>query len=590
MIKVLRPYCIILASLWLCACLHESQPFLPEPESHYQIEGLEEDKGTKKYLKTIMQDRLKAPLESETENQQTAAITFRERQINADLLKALRAQGYYQGQVLFEEGKQPASGAYKIAPGPLYTIETISIEPDQHTALLNDLPLNTNDPLHAGKVLHAQQILSDKISKTGCALNLNLTHKAVLKPDKTNIHLIFTAESGPDVNFGPITFQGQKSVKTDYLKKLIPWQEGECFQRTKLGTLRKKLLSSGLFSEATVETGQLNFETDQVPVIIRLKERAHRTIQAGLSYYTDEGPGASLSWEHRNFFGHAEKLSAELALSALEQRLDTTLSRPFFRRNDQTLSLHASIFREDTDAYEEIGLGTGFAIQRKFTPHLTGRLGSTIEFSDITEDNGTQNTFGLLSGTVSVVFDNRNSTLDPRKGWYARLQTEPFIDVLGESSPFIKTALDASSYFAINKRGTIAARTKIGSIAGTGANDIPATERFYAGGGGSVRGFGYQEIGPYENNDPVGGRSLIETSLEYRHKFTDKIGAVAFVDAGNVSDNIMPDVTDFSVGAGLGLRYHTNFGPLRLDIATPLNNDDRLDQNYQIYISIGQAF
>lgn len=155
---------------------------------------------------------------------------------------------------------------------------------------------------------------------------------------------------------------------------------------------------------------------------------------------------------------------------------------------------------------------------------------------------------------------------------------------------FWKAQAAARTYHAFSPKVTAAARLRVGSILGPSVGNLPATERFYAGGGGSIRGFGYQEVGPELNGEPSGGRSLIESAAELRFKITDDIGAVTFVDAGNVSDSTVPDTSDIWVGGGAGLRYYTGFGPLRFDVAVPLNRKETASASYQLYISIGQAF
>ena len=180
--------------------------------------------------------------------------------------------------------------------------------------------------------------------------------------------------------------------------------------------------------------------------------------------------------------------------------------------------------------------------------------------------------------------------LDATKGFLISGKLEPFFDLGGESPSFLKTEVSASAYHALNEKITAAFRIKTGSIFGPDASKIPATKRFYAGGGGSVRGFGYQRVGPLKDDEPEGGLSLIEASTELRFKITGKIGAVAFIDTGNVYNTSLADFDNLYVGGGGGLRYYTKAGPLRLDIAVPINKKETTPDNYQLYMSIGQAF
>ena len=331
-------------------------------------------------------------------------------------------------------------------------------------------------------------------------------------------------------------------------------------------------------------------DLDNIPVIIELKERAPRTLRAGLSYYTDKGVGAVFDWEHRNFLGSGERLKADLTLSTLEQSLKANLTKPYFLRSDQNLSVHSFIRRKDTDAFESLSTGVGFGIKRKFSKYLSADIGADIEITRIDEGNKPSDNFGLFSPMISAVYDSRNDKLDPIRGYLFKVSSKPFIDALGKSDPFIKNKLGAQSYNKISDKLVLAGRVNIGSITGSGAQNLPASQRFYAGGGGSIRGFGYQEVGPYEKGNPVGGRSLFESSFEMRFKANKTIGGVAFIDIGQVYDEIIPSFKNLSIGAGIGARYYTDFGPLRFDIGVPLQGDDNSDANFQIYISIGQSF
>ena len=170
----------------------------------------------------------------------------------------------------------------------------------------------------------------------------------------------------------------------------------------------------------------------------------------------------------------------------------------------------------------------------------------------------------------------------------------PYLGLNDVSPDFLRLELDGSTYYSVidKERLILAARAKLGMMAGDSANAIPAPKRFYSGGGGSVRGYQYQTVGPLDaNNDPIGGRSLLEVGFEARVKITDSIGIVPFIEGGNVYESMAPDFSgEFLWGAGLGFRYYTAIGPIRLDVAVPLNKRPNVDDSYQIYISIGQAF
>jgi len=574
----------------LSACLDDA---LLGQSVDYTIQGVSDDSDVKEYLDTIITDRT---VEAIAYDAGTASFeraeTAREQSIEADLLKALKAKGFYDARVQFEDNQSQAlTGIYTIDTGEIFTISDVTIEPENMAQYFNNDSVSANQPLKALPILNAQAKLYENVQKDKCYFSINVDHEVILNKNTKTAALKYIVDVGAPATFGKTTFQGQESVKDSYLKNLMPWKEGACFRREKIISLRNALLQTGLFVRADSTLPEAPDENGNVDITITLKERAHRSVKAGVSYYTDEGAGIVLGWEHRNLRGGGEKLNAELNMSQINQSLDADFSQPYFLRKDQSLELSTALRMQDTDAFEETALDLGASIKRQFTKTLSGNTGVNLTFSEITDEESTD-TFGLVSFPNSILFDNRDDPLDPHKGWQLKASIEPFYDVLGQSDPFTKFEAGGRTYIDLSDKPDIvlAVRANAGSIVGGSVDDIPATERFYAGGGGSIRGFGYQEVGPFNDGDPSGGRSLVTSAAEFRWKFTKTLGAVAFVDAGSVSESVSPDMSDLSIGAGLGMRYYTDFGPLRFDVAIPINQRENLDQNYQFYISIGQAF
>lgn len=578
--------------LFLVACGKEDIPLLAK--DNYELKGVEKNKNLNNYLEKLMDDRLSQPMEAgEGDEERQRRIDYRRRMVSDDLKKGLEAQGYYDGQVRFEaKSTKKDKGSFVITPGTQYKIANIRIKPKRFADLKKAITVKEGDPLNASMVLGAREQMAKEIDKDHCLLNLEIDHTVLLDPVRHQADVTYMIRSGGDAVYGRVKFEGLDRVHEKYLRRQIGWKEGDCFKRTEIEKFRTELLQSGLFTTVDVKTPESVPRGAAAPITFVMKERAHRTLSAGLRYYTDEGPGLLLGWENRNFSGNAEKVTANLQLSTLKKSLDTSYTKPLFGRKGQSLTLTGSITDEDTDAYDQTGLKLGAAIERKLTNRLTGSVGINGMFSKVDDRlTNQENTFGLVSFPVGLTYDSRNNLLDPTSGINASAQVAPFLDVLGESSPFIKSRATVSTYFGFGKSDklVLALRGSLGSITGANTADIPASERFYAGGGGSIRGFGYQDVGPFTAGSPSGGRSIIETNTELRFKFSDTIGAVAFVDAGNVGNNTMPDMDNLSIGVGTGLRYYTDFGPLRFDIATPLTEKSNT-QNYQFYISIGQAF
>ncbi len=551
------------------------------------------DRATHDYLQKILDERVAEKTENLDDEPETRLRQeqYIEQEMNGDLLKALYAKGYYAAKVTYRDGGSPFSGVYDIDYGPQFNISAVSVTPETYADKLNAELLSAGMPLEAETVLDAQSVLRRAIQKDRCYFTLEVQNEVYLDAPRHSGRVNFAVDAGKEGNFGKLEFTGNETVKDSYLRKLVPWREGDCFRREKLEDFKTAMLQSGLFSRAETILPAEPEADGSIPVTLELRERAHRSVSAGLTYYSDEGLGTILGWEHRNFFGSAEKVKAALSLSMLNQSLELNFDKPYFIRKDQNLSFNTVLERQDTDAYEETGIKGGVALSRAFTRKLSGSTGVDLTLTRIDDktDDSTK-TYGLVSFPQSLAYDSRDDKLDPHKGLNLTGTAEPFFDALGESAPFFKTQLTGSAYLSLGQSIVLASKLGIGNIWGATVDDVPATERFYAGGGGSVRGFAYQEVGPKQDGDPTGGNSLVNFSFEMRSKFTDKFGGVAFIDGASVTEDSAPEFKNIAVGAGLGVRYYTDFGPLRFDLATPLTQKDDVDQNYQIYISIGQAF
>ncbi len=552
----------------------------------YEVSGLDHDEETKAFVQTILNQQKFDNLTNEDER------AYAQQVVQSNVEKALKSKGYYGADVELSAGQEEnAATALDITTGDITRIKTLSIRPEKYALYKDALTVNVGDPLDASKVLVAQSALYKMLQKENCAFSLSVKNRVSIDTDNAQADVIFDVVQGRAATFGDISFTGQETIDESYLNKLVQIEKGSCFQREELQNTRDKVMGSGLFSRVETVLPQNVEEETVIPVEFSVKERPHRTISAGLNYYTDDGIGVILGWQHRNFFGSAEKLDAKLKLSTLEQSLEVGLTKPYFMRDDQSLLLNASVDREDTDAYEKLGIGVGAGVKRQVSKHFSWRTGLNFELSQITEENEeNDDTFALLKPYAGLSYDTRDDALDPHKGWLIGANISPVIDAFSESDPYIRSDAQAQTYYEAHKRLVLAARAKLGSIVGASADNLPATERFFSGGGGSVRGFGFQEIGPFEDGDPLGGRSVFETALEARFKVSETLGGVVFVDAGQVSDEVTPSFNDIAIGAGAGFRYYTGFGPLRFDVGVPLSGDNNTDAPFQIYISIGQAF
>jgi translocation and assembly module TamA len=395
------------------------------------------------------------------------------------------------------------------------------------------------------------------------------------------------------VRFGAVEIAGLSSVEESAVRRRLPWQPDQVMTAGALAEGRQALFDSGLFSSVVLDLGAAPDADGRLPVTVELSERRHRSIGIGARYRTDEGLGGNVSWEHRNLFGAGERLTLELDGSFIGGHISGAFRKPDFWTRDQALIADSRLAYEDTDAYESLSAGASAGLERLLAPGMTlsGRL--AFRASQVQERGQDNEEFGLFSLPVGFSWDRSDDLLNPTRGGRLLLENEPFVDVFGNDLSFNKSRVTYSHYFKVldDPGVVLAGRGSLGTMFGAERDEIPADLRFYAGGGGSVRGFGYQLAGDLDDDDnPLGGRSLLELSGEVRLRLTETIGVVAFVDAGSVFSSPTPNFDEtLRVGAGPGLRYFSPIGPVRLDIGLPVNKRDS-DDSFQLYVSLGQAF
>jgi translocation and assembly module TamA len=272
--------------------------------------------------------------------------------------------------------------------------------------------------------------------------------------------------------------------------------------------------------------------------------------------------------------------------------LESAFRKPGFLHPDQTLVAEAGAGVESPEAYSSRHLRTAIGLERAISEDLVAGGGIGFKVSRV-DQLGEEERYGLISLPLRLDWDRSDDLLDPRRGWRLGLRLTPFTEVLNEEMTFVRARASLTHYLPLLKDPglVLATRWALGSMFGAERDEIPADERFYAGGGGSIRGLPFQSAGPLEGDDPLGGRSLVEVSAELRMRLTESLGLAAFIDGGRAFEKSIPESEgDTLWGAGLGVRYYTFLGPLRLDLAVPLDRREGVDDAFQFYVSIGQAF
>lgn len=504
------------------------------------------------------------------------------------LQQRLKAEGYYAAKIKSTIGKKIR---YTIHSGPIYTIDKIDWNLPQSIALPKQKLLTPGDTLKAQKVLDQKQSLLDYIKNEHCFYKIDLQYHVTIFHATASADITFTMADSLVTEFAQIEFTGNKSVRDAYLRRNIPIQSGDCYQEKKLSAAKLALLHTDLISRVNVVEDPPG--DNGVPIIFELEERNHRSLSFGVGYRDEEGIGISTGWQHRNLLGQGEHATLGIYIAQRRQAIESELVIDDYYRPGQQLTLFTDVEREETDAFDTTSADAGALLSRFFGRYLRAEAGVQIDFARI-EQNDSTDDVALLSLPLRLDYDRRNSPLDPTKGWALGLASQPFWDLYNTQNTFVKNSIAASVYYQFRKRRyqpTIAVRAATGSINGSELIEIPATERFYVGGGGSVRGYRYQTLGPAIDNEPIGGLSFTEVSTELRIQLNDTWGGVLFVDGGYAYEDEVPSLgQDLHWGAGVGIRFYTDFAPIRADIGFPLDKRDEIDDDFQIYFSIGQAF
>ena len=555
------------------------------------------DSGLKKSLESIsetfsLRERLPASL---------GHLKTRAKRDVSEFRKFLRAKGYYGERIDFEidSNKQPMEVRFQIETGPPYLFEDIHIsltdearKSDIRIPSDKDIGLVPGRPGESKAVLDAEKSLIDRLKAQGYAFAEVAERKVIVDHAKQTVAVRFKVSPGPKTVFGHTKISGLDTIKEDFVRTKLTWKEGDLFSPSRLRTSQMSLLQTDLFSTVQIKTKDRPENGNRLPVVVVLKERKRRSFKIGGSYRTDEGLGGRFSWENRNVFGRGERLTLALIGSEIGYSGEGELRKPAFLRDDQALLFKLRAAQDKPDAFTSRNINASVQVERKFSKELTGAAGLAFRASDI-EQFDESDTYTLISLPATLNWDTSDDLLNPTRGGRLGVQIEPYYDLLGTTGSFVKGMVTYSRYTRILKQPSVvfAARAAFGMIGGADRDGVPADIRFYAGGGGSIRGYSYQTVGPLEDDEPVGGRSLFEFSTELRVRITNKIGLAAFLDGGSAFESMAPDFNEtIRWGAGMGLRYYTPIGPLRLDAAIPLNRRDNVDDSFQIYISLGQAF
>jgi translocation and assembly module TamA len=531
----------------------------------------------------------------------TAALRRRADDDLPRLGEVMQAFGYWTPQVTFalDLSAQPARVTATIEPGPLFHLDSVTFRGPSGEAppLAQRLSpavfgLEVGGPALSAPVAAAEAKIVEEYARNGRPFAKVTDRKAVVDVATHTMAVTYTIDAGPEASFGALEIEGLSRVDRDFVARRIAWKEHAPYDARLVENTRQDLVKTGLFSGVRISHGDTLDAAGEVPMTVALTEGPPRSIGAGVAYNTNLGVGGQVFWEHRNLLGGGEDLRATAGVAQRQIGLSLAFRKPDFIETKQDFLANAALLKQTTDAYQSLREQGFVGLERPLLPSLTADFGISAEHARVTHSVLGNEDYSLLGAPLFLRHDTTDDLLDPTIGSRQSLTLVPYHSISGPDLNFLTTRIEERHYQRLDSTGrmVLAGFAALGSIVGAERDAIPADKRLYAGGAGSVRGYAYQRAGPLGPGEvPLGGISSLELGAEFRYRITDTIGIAPFVEGGNVYPRSLPNSVKLFYGGGLGLRYYTLIGPIRLDLATPFEPRSG-DSPIQVYVSIGQAF
>ncbi|KQM98275.1 autotransporter assembly complex protein TamA [Sphingomonas sp. Leaf25] len=542
---------------------------------------------------------------NEGEPANAAQIDRRAREDARTLDELLRNEGYFDARIATSvrpEGDRLIV-YLEVEPGERYRFAQvrtpgIAVAGTKAETLREAFPIAPQSPVQGDTVVAAQEKLTQTIGREG------FPFAKVGEAEITVDHATRTAtievpvQPGGERRFGRIVARPNRVFDGDHAQDIARFKPGETYDSTLVDDLRRAIVQTSLVSQVrlTPVEGQVPGTVD---LDLAMEPAPPRTIAAELGYGTGEGARVEGSWTHRNLFPPEGALTLRGVLGTREQVAAVTFRRNNFHGRDRVLTGQIAATHLVRDAFEANTVSLSGSLERQtnifFQKTWTWSLGAELLATDerdviVATGDPRRRTYFIGAVPTSLNYDGSDDLLNPTRGFRLGGRFSPELSLQGDVFGYTRVQLDGSVYKSVNDSLVLAGRARIGSILGAPRDAVAPSRRFYAGGGASVRGYGFQSIGPRDpNNDPIGGRSLAEFSIEARVRAFGNFGVVPFLDAGNIDTSPLPGLSDLRYGAGIGVRYYSNFGPIRVDVGTPIN-PQRGDPRIAVYVSLGQAF
>jgi outer membrane protein assembly complex protein YaeT len=529
------------------------------------------------------------------------SVTFKE-----DLERLRRfyeARGYYGTQVshdlLTDAEHSRVTAKIEIREGAAVVVSAVDVQIVGSALKPDTLPIKTGDVFTEADYQKAEQVLRQFYGNRGYAY-VTTERDAEVNLNRDQVRITYRVDAGPASVFGETKIEGTDKVDPEIILRELTYKPGETFSAEKIIQSQDKILALDLFSVVRLSPEQRPDKPPIVPMEVQVKEKERREINLGIGYGTEEQVRARLEWRDNNWFGGGRRLSIAAKYSLIEASGEINFIQPHFLSPQNRAIVNFRQFRQDEDPFLLNASRFIPRIERAFSKYLTGFVGYRLEYDRLSHVNaatiqalGGIEENGLLSGpTLGLVYNTSNDPLNPTQGEIISFNLDQAGKIWGGRYNFIKGTLEGKKYLPLGWETVLATRLKLGLADPLGSvRDFPLFERFYSGGDKSVRGYGRWRLGPLTTaNDPLGGLSLIEGSLELRRPIWGALGGDVFLDFGQVSTRSFDIPIDhLRFASGFGFSYQTPVGPLRLDIGFPFRKPPT-DRPWHIHFSVGAAF
>lgn len=561
---------------------------------------------------SIAEAFLQSSLLEQMKDQPTFSLSALEQRMRSDLTTAkdvLHSFGYYDGEVKGEVKEQKSSSGnatveITFIPNTQYLVGKTFVaqqypknfspegSPKNLPASLADVGLAEQSPAIADNILAAVNKAHQAFRNNGFPSATIVSTRYTIDTIAKTLEAHVLIATGRLVRMGNITPIGKYTIHDSYLTTLQTWKYNQLWDQRLADNYREALRQSGLFQSASVVPGKKD-TNDARNVVVNLTSLPERTIGFDVKYDSDFGAGAQLRWEHRNFTNNGDKLTIDIPVWEDLQQISARYRLPFFFDPKQDFVANLAGIKEKTDAYTTTAAVASAGIERRFTERFRASVLMRGEGGELKDLQKKTTSYYMVGLPVELGYDHTNSLLDATKGYRITTELSPNTGEYHIPFDLFRAKISGEFFIPLAKEDRLVLATRIatGGMVGASAQNVPPSARFYSGGGGSVRGYAHQSLSPRNaKRKPLGGSSFEEANIELRYKVSSEWGVVGFLDGGMAYEENMPKyLHDTRWGAGIGLRFYTAIGPIRFDIATPLNPRQD-DHSFQIYFSIGQNF